>query len=106
MSVHLVVLIHGLYGSPANLTVVEEEIIRAGSEQTGLDAPRVLVHVCKSFTGSHTWDGIDVNAWKASKEVDEVIEKVEEGGKVVSHFSVVGYSLGGCEFSVSSSKHH
>lgn len=95
MSVHLVVLIHGLYGSPANLAVIEEEVVRAGQTQSGVNPPEVLIHICKSFTGSHTWDGIDVNAWRASKEVDEVIEKVEESGKRVEHFSVIGYSLGG-----------
>jgi pimeloyl-ACP methyl ester carboxylesterase len=97
MSVHLVVLIHGLYGSPANLSVIKEEIINAGADQPGPSPPEIVVLVCKSFSGSHTWDGIDVNAFRASKEIDQAIEDLVEAGKTVDHFSIVGYSLGGRE---------
>lgn len=142
--VHLIVLIHGLYGNPSNLAVVKEELERASSlaaaesesqcskrpsrvhtdrssgsgsgsnrtdqceiendsdsdndratetegeggereEDVDVDevdtllkpAPRYngrkimtsRILVLKSFEGSHTWDGIDINAQRAAKEV-------------------------------------
>jgi hypothetical protein len=30
---------------------------------------RIVVYRCSSFTGSRTWDGIDVNAHRAAEEV-------------------------------------
>lgn len=108
--VHLVLLIHGLYGSPANLAVVREEVIRAArsglnSTQSGLsgdhedgsgtDESDVVVLVATSFTGSHTWDGIDVNAHRASVEIDQEIERLRAEGRMVDRLSIMGYSLGG-----------
>jgi hypothetical protein len=129
--VHLIVLIHGLYGNPDNLAVVKEELERASRHGTSTDASRyqdaeedevedLLDHrpsssssssparsrrstnrdgletkilVCKSFTGSHTWDGIDVNAHKAAGEIDNVIKELEGEGKAVEVFSVVSRLL-------------
>jgi hypothetical protein len=149
-AVHLIVLIHGLYGNPDNLAVVKEELERAApgssapsssSSSTGaptvdrkgkgkaqeteeeeydlvdvedildLDEPalgnddedqardldgdgdesglEVKILVCKSFTGSHTWDGIDINAHRASKEIDEVVFKLGEEDRVVEVVSFV-----------------
>jgi len=124
--VHLIVLIHGLYGNPDNLKVVKEELERSSGHGTSSDVSRcqdgeeeevealldpsspassssstrsrrsknrneleVKILVCKSFTGSHTWDGIDVNAHKAAGEIDEVIKALEGDGKTVEVFSVV-----------------
>ena len=121
--VHLIVLIHGLYGNPDNLAVVKDELERASRHETssryqsgeedevehlldpssaassssstrsrrskrkdGLE-PKILV--CKSFTGSHTWDGIDVNAHKAANEIDTTIKELEGEGKAVKVFSIV-----------------
>jgi hypothetical protein len=129
--VHLIVLIHGLYGNPNNLAVVKEELERANSRDDEEEVEDLLdptsssssksrsdlqlqVLVCKSFTGSHTWDGIDVNGHRAAGEVDLEVERLEGEGKEVEVFSVVchyiryerdadvqmGYSLGGCRFLV------
>jgi hypothetical protein len=144
--IHLIVLIHGLYGNPDNLAVVKEEIERAGSSASTCPSPsvsdlksasssdrkgkgkgraeapkaskeeeddydvvedildlgdtkpgskstrlglEVRVLVCKSFTGSHTWDGIDVNAHRASREIDQEIKRLEGQGKKVEVFSLV-----------------
>lgn len=107
--VHLIVLIHGLYGNPNNLAVVKEELERADRRNRGdededevedlLDLSpttttienglELKILICKSFTGSHTWDGIDVNAHKAAGELDAEIERIEREGKVVEVFSVV-----------------
>ena len=131
--VHLVVLIHGLYGSPANLAVVNEEVHRAAStssisqaEQAGpsspydggyaesetevdqllsepgpLDSsslvpgPEVVTLLVNSFTGSHTWDGIDINAHRARRELLTKIDELESQGSRVEGISIMAYSLGG-----------
>lgn len=111
--IHLVILIHGLFGSPANVATVSEELYRVhgsintteevsereGDEvgvevqndgETGADIYRevggvkgkekilgsgkdrkdeLVVYCCNSFGFGHTWDGIDVNAQRAAKEV-------------------------------------
>lgn len=107
--VHLIVLIHGLYGNPNNLAVVKEELERADRRNRGdededevedlLDPSpttttrenslELKILICKSFTGSHTWDGIDVNAHKAAGELDAEIERIEREGNVVEVFSIV-----------------
>lgn len=64
-SVHLIVLIHGLYGTPINLAVVKAELDNAGQDA---EVP-IASFVTTSFTGSHTWDGVDVNAYRTVQEV-------------------------------------
>ena len=124
MTIHLILLIHGLYGSPKNLSVTAEELHKAalsnGSNASsnlststsastsiadednideGIDEKdEVVVHIAKSFTGSHTWDGVDVNAERAAKELEGQIERLERSGKRVDRVSIMGYSLGGREF--------
>ena len=147
--VHLIVLIHGLYGNPSNLAVVKEELERAssiaksesepgsssqghrrrgtqqgtsanydGTDQHEIDSnsnsddnsdtgnpqngeeeevdnlleptsrytgrkiipSRILV--LKSFEGSHTWDGIDINAQRAAKEVSRGLDNWARGAVV------------------------
>ena len=128
VGVHLIVLIHGLYGNTSNLAVVKQELERATSlastsrsrssssssssssayliskddrspstdsthgredveregeeEEDEVDSllesqnrysgrtilPSTVL-VLKSFEGSHTWDGIDINAQRAAQEV-------------------------------------
>jgi triacylglycerol esterase/lipase EstA (alpha/beta hydrolase family) len=103
--IHLIVLIHGLYGNPSNLAVVKDELKRASSlakssidrsliytkddrdadengeveevdmllgrssRNTGRRIMFSRVLVLQSFEGSHTWDGVDINAQRASTEV-------------------------------------
>ncbi|ORX36237.1 putative serine esterase-domain-containing protein [Kockovaella imperatae] len=111
--IHLVVIIHGLYGSPANLRTIDEEVRRAAEEATDISSScqnqsseepdparskqglRTVTLLLKSFTGSHTWDGIDVNAHKAKDEIMHEISALEGDGRSVTHISFMGYSLGG-----------
>ncbi|WVF66937.1 hypothetical protein IAT40_001680 [Kwoniella sp. CBS 6097] len=126
-AVHLVVLIHGLYGSTINLSAVEQELLSlatskppvgssdsdvsrastsssAGSAQTseqkrarrfGGDGVETVVYLPKGIKGARTWDGIDVCAQRIADEVDSEIERLQDEGKDVIGFSVMGYSLGG-----------
>lgn len=54
-----------------------------------------------SFPGSLTYDGIEVLAARVAKEIDQEILRLETPDlgsnekAVVTHFSVMGYSLGG-----------
>jgi hypothetical protein len=66
--VHLVLLLHGLYGSSANLWCLEEEIERAhAASDCGLE-----LHIlnAREYGGALTWDGIDVNAHRVAREVN------------------------------------
>lgn len=65
--VHLVLLLHGLYGSPTNLWCLEEEI-RTAHEECNCDLDLSVV-VVGGYAGAQTWDGIDVNAHTAAEEV-------------------------------------
>ncbi|WWD16888.1 hypothetical protein CI109_101320 [Kwoniella shandongensis] len=120
--VHLIILIHGLYGSTLNLKVVEEELIRAGGEvEQGASASshggppttsksstghkseykdggggiETVVYLAQSIKGPRTWDGIDICAHRITEEVDKEIERLQDDGKDVVGVSVMGYSLGG-----------
>lgn len=94
--VHLIVLIHGLYGNPRHLSVPAEEIRNAAaaaedaSSAADKSQPEVVTFCCTSFAGGHTWDGIDTNAWRALEEVKQEIGRIEEDeGKDVELISFV-----------------
>ena len=117
--VHLILLVHGLYGSPANLKTILEEVHRAAANLDEHDLPsqdkdgeydetaseisvdeqingprgstdlKVVTYASCSFTGSHTWDGTDVNAHRAAKEVDDEIDRLREERMDVVAFSIV-----------------
>ncbi|KAK4688778.1 hypothetical protein P7C73_g1333, partial [Tremellales sp. Uapishka_1] len=90
---HLVVLIHGLYGTTRNLAALKDELLRESAESTSTLPTEI--YLSRGFEGSHTWDGIDINAWRVAKEIDLEVERLYEEGKDVAAFSVMGYSLGG-----------
>ncbi|RXK37010.1 hypothetical protein M231_05717 [Tremella mesenterica] len=89
---HLILLLHGLYGSPDNLTVCAQELNKATSKSS----LQVKVLVAKSYMGSHTWDGIDINARRVYKELHAHIDLLKKENQEVTAFSIMGYSLGGC----------
>nr|XP_018264423.1 uncharacterized protein I303_02589 [Kwoniella dejecticola CBS 10117]OBR86581.1 hypothetical protein I303_02589 [Kwoniella dejecticola CBS 10117] len=92
--VHLIILTHGLYGSSQNLTAVKEELINLSSplpSSPSSSGPKsrpleTVVYLPTGIKGPRTWDGIDI---------DKEIERLEDDGKDVVGFSVMGYSLGG-----------
>ena len=136
--VHLIILIHGLYGSPANVAVIGEEVHKAaapsssplvsaplepsssapngaasfstprlrkwnakgkgkerdygvasGGEEDNLSDLEVVTYALKSFTGSKSWDGIDVNGHRAAKELGDEIARLDDEGKEVWGISIV-----------------
>ncbi|ADV24636.1 lipid particle protein [Cryptococcus gattii E566] len=93
-SVHVVLLIHGLWGSPAHLRVAKEELEAAWGAGAG-EGEELVVMVAGGMTSQLTYDGIDVCASRVAWELDEKVRELEAHGKHVARFSLTGYSLGG-----------
>lgn len=92
-SVHLLVLIHGMWGNPDHLA----ELARIAREtyDTPKDGTELRVLVAETNRDDSTYDGIDWGGERVAQEILEEIEKVEQQGQKVTKFSVTGYSLGG-----------
>ncbi|WVW78563.1 hypothetical protein I302_100519 [Kwoniella bestiolae CBS 10118] len=118
-SVHLVVLIHGLWGSPSHLSVAKEELEKLWNGDRvsqDVDGPaedptitsemreegghghgeeELVIMIAGGMTSQLTYDGVDVCASRVAYEVDKKIKELEGEGRKVDKFSVMGYSLGG-----------
>ncbi|KAJ9107445.1 hypothetical protein QFC21_000898 [Naganishia friedmannii] len=105
-NVHLVVLIHGLWGNSKHLEVAREELQfayerakeqEAGNEEACLPELRILV--AQGNEGTYTYDGIDVCAGRVAREIEKEVARIEKDGSIVARdFSVMGYSVGGREY--------
>ncbi|BGO88545.1 hypothetical protein NBRC10512_003357 [Rhodotorula toruloides] len=109
--VHLVTVLHGLWGSPTHIAYVVDSITRHAarpsapksrardSSPTRAAEKKVEVVVLAPRTNAesfaHTYDGIDVCADRVVEEIDAEVQRIEEDGGKVERFSIVGYSLGG-----------
>ncbi|KAI0028931.1 putative serine esterase-domain-containing protein [Vararia minispora EC-137] len=95
--IHLVVLIHGMWGHPGNLaeahSIFNEQRVQSAKKDSEGVQFRVLV--AETNRDESTYDGIDWGGERVAKEVFEEIDKVKEEGGQVTRFSVLGYSLGG-----------
>ncbi|BGP21218.1 lipid particle protein [Rhodotorula toruloides] len=101
-SVHLCVILHGLWGSPTHVAYLSESLISHARSTTtheadGGEATRleVLVSKVNGISAGHLYDGIDVCAERVVEEIDQEVRRLEEEGATVVKFSMVGYSLGG-----------
>ena len=105
MKIHLIVLQHGLWGTPYNLEELEREIgisSKATLEARGAQSPQGIriFNSHSSFfmrEGSHsTMDGVDECGERLFDAVRGHIQVLKENqGEEVTHLSMVGYSLGG-----------
>ncbi|GAA5992019.1 hypothetical protein JCM5350_006251 [Sporobolomyces pararoseus] len=96
--VHLLVVLHGLWGSPSHVRYVGESVLKAArsKQQSKEENPIELVVLnAKQNEFTATYDGIDLCAERVLNEIDEEIERIEKEGAKVERFSIVGYSLGG-----------
>jgi hypothetical protein len=109
--VHLLVLIHGMWGNPDHLAELAR-IIRQEKGAANADI-ELRVLIAQTNSGESTYDGIDWGGERVAEEVQHYflflllagfypkvqvlneVEKIEKEGKSVVHFSVTGYSLGG-----------
>ncbi|KAG6807868.1 hypothetical protein H0H92_006163 [Tricholoma furcatifolium] len=93
MSVHLLVLIHGMWGNPDNLSELNRIITETyASSSDGIQLEVLVAEKNRDFT---TFDGIDWGGERVAKEVLDRVAELEKDGRTVSKFSVTGYSLGG-----------
>ncbi|TFK88437.1 DUF676-domain-containing protein [Polyporus arcularius HHB13444] len=96
--VHLLVLIHGMWGNPSHLAelrrIMEETRCQATSEK-GPGGERLHVLVAETNRDDGTYDGIDWGGERVAEEIFGEVKKLTEEGKKVTRFSVTGYSLGG-----------
>ncbi|RPD64149.1 DUF676-domain-containing protein [Lentinus tigrinus ALCF2SS1-7] len=96
--VHLLVLIHGMWGNPSHLAelrrIMEETRGQEASEK-GPGGERLHILVAETNRDDGTYDGIDWGGERVAEEVFAEVKKLAEEGKKVTRFSVTGYSLGG-----------
>ncbi|KAH9962370.1 putative serine esterase-domain-containing protein [Russula dissimulans] len=96
-NIHLLVLIHGMWGDPSNLAsmhrIIEETHIKESS--LGPDGATLHVMLPETNQAESTYDGIDWGGERVAEEIFQEIEALERDGKTVTRFSVTGYSLGG-----------
>ncbi|KAH9932665.1 putative serine esterase-domain-containing protein [Amylocystis lapponica] len=97
-TVHLVVLVHGMWGNPSHLAeaahVMREARCQTSSE-TGPAGERLEVLIAQTNSDEHTYDGIDWGAERIADETTETVERLKRDGKTVTRCSFTGYSLGG-----------
>ncbi|KAF8595039.1 DUF676-domain-containing protein [Ceratobasidium sp. AG-I] len=92
--VHFLACVHGMWGNPSHLAVLQQTIKDKFADNTGETELATLV--LETNSESFTYDGIDWCAERAVKEIYGMVEKLEKDGvKKVTKFSIVGYSLGG-----------
>lgn len=118
--VHLLTLVHGMWGEPAHLSRLAE-IVRGthakSSGDTDSGAIELVVLLAETNRDNHTYDGVDWGAERVVREVrtpcafgvvpqnnvynppgsqvHDEIAKIEKGSKKVTRFSILGYSFGG-----------
>ncbi|KAG7086407.1 hypothetical protein E1B28_002362 [Marasmius oreades] len=84
--IHLLVLVHGMWGNPSNLKQLE---LHASQK------PEFHVMVAKANSEDSTYDGIDWGGERVAQEVLDEVHALSQEGKAVTRFSITGYSLGG-----------
>ncbi|CAM9575750.1 unnamed protein product [Scytosiphon promiscuus] len=84
---HLVVLSHGLVGTPEDLTYVKQSLERAAERAGG---PGILVHSARCNAGK-TKDGVVKGGTRLAREIEELVRSTPS----LSRISLVGNSLGG-----------
>ncbi|KAF9076635.1 putative serine esterase-domain-containing protein, partial [Rhodocollybia butyracea] len=86
-SVHLLVLLHGMWGNPGHLA----EMARIAREER----PQLYVFLPETNKEDSTYDGIDWGGERIAQEILQEISTLHSQGKYVRQFSITGYSLGG-----------
>jgi hypothetical protein len=111
VAVHLLAVVHGMWGNPGHLA----ELIRIMKEKAATDTPdgvELRVIAPETNSESSTYDGIDygggeyiihklscmlfmLRVERVAKEILEYTQKLADEGDIVERFSLTGYSLGG-----------
>ncbi|EIW79386.1 DUF676-domain-containing protein [Coniophora puteana RWD-64-598 SS2] len=93
-NIHLLVLVHGMWGNPRHLAELDR-IIREVKGDVETEDTKLAVLVAETNKEDSTYDGIDWGGERVAQEVFDEIKKHEDAGKKVTKFSITGYSLGG-----------
>ena len=118
-TVHLLVLVHGMWGNPSHLHSLHKAIKERYNELDSAKGPggeQLEILLAETNQEEHTYDGID---WGGERVAEEVcactpshrlrwtieshntpqtlaaVKRLEDDGKKVTRFSMTGYSLGG-----------
>ncbi|KAF6761690.1 lipid particle protein [Ephemerocybe angulata] len=92
--IHLLVLIHGMWGNPGHLAELQRIAAETYSEPTE-DGTKLEILVPETNRENSTYDGVDWGGERVAKEILEKVEALEKDGGEVKKLSVTGYSLGG-----------
>ena len=72
-TIHLLVLIHGMWGNPNHLAemhrIFDETLCQSSDSKTGPDGERVHVLLAETNRESSTYDGIDWGGERVAEEV-------------------------------------
>lgn len=91
--VHLVVLVHGLWGNPNHMDTIEKTLLKS---LKGVSKHRIVTIKPSSFRFWKTYDGIQRCAELVIADIFFEIEALKQTNKYkVTSFSIIGYSLGG-----------
>ncbi|KAF9530478.1 lipid particle protein [Crepidotus variabilis] len=93
-SVHLLVLVHGMWGNPIHLAELQRIALETYAEPTA-EGTSLEILTAETIRDESTYDGMDWGGERVAKEVLEKVKSLEEKGKTVTRFSITGYSLGG-----------
>lgn len=78
---------------PADANGISNGDATGGRASAG--SPALVVLNTASNSGIHTYDGIDWCAERVTVEISKEIDRLRKGGREVTRFSILGYSLGG-----------
>ncbi|KAF8347847.1 putative serine esterase-domain-containing protein [Amanita rubescens] len=92
-SVHLLALVHGMWGNPGHLAELSRVIL--DTYPAPVDDMELQVLVAETNRDDSTYDGIDWGAERVAQEIFKKVEELEGIGKQVKRLSITGYSLGG-----------
>ena len=69
--IHLLVLIHGMWGNPAHLAHMDKIIreVKGNTQNTISDGPELAVLVARTNSDESTYDGIDWGGERVAQEV-------------------------------------
>ncbi|KAI0704262.1 putative serine esterase-domain-containing protein [Cytidiella melzeri] len=96
--VHLLVLLHGMWGNPVHLAEMDRiynDVCGREGSIAGPNGERLHTLLAQTNREAATYDGIDWCGERITEEVLEEVKKLENEGKKVTRMSVTGYSLGG-----------
>ncbi|KAF7424693.1 hypothetical protein PC9H_010004 [Pleurotus ostreatus] len=94
LPVHLLVLIHGMWGHPSHL----HQLVRRMEHKhpfSATNGTRLWVLNARTNSEELTYDGIDWGGERVVEEIDAEVRDITAGGGRVTRLSVTGYSLGG-----------